>query len=229
MLFYIYLVIFQAEDMMVGIPTDAEQLTGKEKKEYDALAAGIEDPFCRKPYEGLPGTKDKPLEVMSMYNERIIGCVCEPDATLIVWRKLQLNEETRCRLWSLLQLVQRQSQCFYAGKTYFQGPQCHSTKSLKGKLLLSRAEIPASAKRTAVDLATRGARVVIGCRNLVKGKAAVKEYKSEVEAHTSSSKKLDLASLDSVRKFRRKHPEQRAPARHPHQQRWRDGLSLSED
>ncbi|XP_078362414.1 cytochrome c oxidase subunit 5B, mitochondrial-like [Oculina patagonica] len=79
-----------------SIPTDAEQATGLEKKEYDAMAAGIEDPFNLKPYEGPPGTKDKPLEVLSMYDERIIGCVCEPDATTIVWKKLHLNEATRC-------------------------------------------------------------------------------------------------------------------------------------
>lgn len=49
-----------------------------------------------KPYEGPPGTKDKPLEVFSMFDERIIGCVCEPDATMIVWKTIYLNEETRC-------------------------------------------------------------------------------------------------------------------------------------
>jgi len=78
------------------IPTDAEQATGLEKKEYDALAAGIEDPFNLKPYTGPPGTKDKPLEVLSIYEDRIIGCICEPDATAVVWRKLKLNEVTRC-------------------------------------------------------------------------------------------------------------------------------------
>lgn len=78
------------------IPTDAEQATGVEKKEYDAIVAGIEDPFNMKPYRGPPGTKDKPLEVLSLHDDRIIGCVCEPDATSIVWRKLTLNKVTRC-------------------------------------------------------------------------------------------------------------------------------------
>lgn len=36
-----------------------------------------QDPFNMKPYEGPPGTKDKPLEVLSMFDERIIGCICE--------------------------------------------------------------------------------------------------------------------------------------------------------
>ncbi|XP_068678755.1 cytochrome c oxidase subunit 5B, mitochondrial-like [Montipora capricornis] len=78
------------------IPTDAEQATGLEKKEYDALAAGIEDPFNMVPLSGPPGTKDKPIEVLSMYDSRILGCICEPDATSIVWRVLKLNEVVPC-------------------------------------------------------------------------------------------------------------------------------------
>ena len=34
------------------------------------------------PYSGPPGTKDKPLEVFSMFDDRIIGCVCK---CLIIW------------------------------------------------------------------------------------------------------------------------------------------------
>ena len=30
-----------------------------------------------KPHRGPPGTKDKPLEVLSIYEDRIIGCVCK--------------------------------------------------------------------------------------------------------------------------------------------------------
>ena len=30
-----------------------------------------------KPQRGPPGTKDKPTEVLSIYEDRIIGCVCK--------------------------------------------------------------------------------------------------------------------------------------------------------
>lgn len=42
----------------------------------------MQDPFNLKPYEGPPGTKDKPLEVFSMFDDRIMGCVCK---CLIIW------------------------------------------------------------------------------------------------------------------------------------------------
>ena len=89
----------------------------------------------------------------------------------------------------------------YAGKTYFQGPQCHSTKSLKGKTAVITGGNTGIGKETAVDLATRGARVIIACRNLVKGKAAVKEIQERSGSTHVFLEKLDLASLDSVRKF----------------------------
>ena len=34
------------------------------------------------PSIGPPGTKDKPTEVLSMFDERIIGCVCK---YLLIW------------------------------------------------------------------------------------------------------------------------------------------------
>jgi len=34
------------------------------------------------PRSGPPGTKDKPVEVLSMFDERIIGCVCK---YLLIW------------------------------------------------------------------------------------------------------------------------------------------------
>lgn len=37
----------------------------------------LQDPFNMKPQRGPPGTKDKPTEVLSIYEDRIIGCVCK--------------------------------------------------------------------------------------------------------------------------------------------------------
>jgi cytochrome c oxidase subunit 5b len=58
------------------IPSDLEQATGLEKKEIDALMAGIEDPFNMGLNTGPWGTKDKPTLVPSMFEERLVGCVC---------------------------------------------------------------------------------------------------------------------------------------------------------
>ena len=82
------------------IPTDVEQATGLEKKEIDALMAGVEvgslyvqqfmqeylirsvwflmqDPFNMGVNVGPWGTKDKPRLVPSMFDNRIVGCICE--------------------------------------------------------------------------------------------------------------------------------------------------------
>ena len=56
-------------------------------------------------------------------------------------------------------------------------------------------------KATALDLAKRGARVILACRNLQKAEDAAKE----IMAHTGNSEvvvqQLDLSSLKSVREF----------------------------
>ena len=79
------------------IATDLEQATGLEKKELDAHVAGeevnllaeasidahlefyfdIQDPFGMSVHKVVWGTKQKPTIVPSMYEERLVGCVCK--------------------------------------------------------------------------------------------------------------------------------------------------------
>ena len=89
----------------------------------------------------------------------------------------------------------------YAGKRYFQGPKCTSIKSLKGKTVVITGANSGIGKETAVDLARRGARVIIGCRNVEKGKEALKEIQERSGSERIFLEKLDLASLESVRTF----------------------------
>ena len=89
----------------------------------------------------------------------------------------------------------------YAGKIYFQGPRCQSAKILKDKTVVITGGNTGIGKETAVDLATRGAKVIIGCRNLEKGEVAVQEIQTRSGNKNVFVEKLDLASLDSVRKF----------------------------
>jgi len=77
------------------------------------------------------------------------------------------------------------------------------------------ADIPDQAGRTAVvtgansglglitakELARAGATVVLACRNMEKGEAAVQEIRREAPGATLELESLDLASLDSVRDF----------------------------
>lgn len=89
----------------------------------------------------------------------------------------------------------------YAGKRYFQGPRCQSSKSLEGKTVVITGANTGIGKETAVDLAARGARVIIGCRNLEKGTEALKEIQDRSGNRNVFLEKLDLASLESVRTF----------------------------
>ena len=52
-----------------------------------------------------------------------------------------------------------------------------------------------------MDLASRGARVILACRNLAKGSSAVEEIKQKTGNENIVLKKLDLASCKSVREF----------------------------
>ena len=89
----------------------------------------------------------------------------------------------------------------YAGKRYFQGPKCQTNKSLKGKTVIITGGNTGIGKETAVDLAGRGARVIIGCRNLEKGKEALKEIQERSGSSSVFLEQIDLASLESVRTF----------------------------
>ena len=89
----------------------------------------------------------------------------------------------------------------YAGKMYFQGPKCKSKRGLDGKTVVITGGNSGIGKETAVDLARRGARVIIGCRNLQKGEEALKEIKERSGNSNVFLEELDLASLKSVRTF----------------------------
>jgi len=87
------------------IPTDLEQATGVERKELEAILGGNPDPFNMNITKGAPGTRDAPTLVPSMYDERIIGCVCEEEATTIVWMVLKKGGAQRCKCGNFFQLV----------------------------------------------------------------------------------------------------------------------------
>ena len=64
---------------------------------------------------------------------------------------------------------------------------------------------------TARELARAGGRVVMACRNLVKGAAAEAEIRAELPSADIELASLDLSSLDSVRSFARAFDERGVP------------------
>ena len=92
---------------------------------------------------------------------------------------------------------------YYRLRCYFAGGVCKNNVSLKGKTVLITGANTGLGKEAALDLAKRGARVILACRSLEKGEKAIKEIRSQVKDAVLVLKSLDLSSLASVRVFAR--------------------------
>ena len=62
-------------------------------------------------------------------------------------------------------------------------------------------------KENAIDLAKRGAKVYIACRDIKRGEDALKEIKERSQSDKVFFLQLDLASMESIRKFSKKFHE----------------------
>ena len=58
----------------------------------------LQDPYYLKPIsrDSAPGTKDKPYVVPSFEPKRMVGCVCEEDATTINYMWVHKGDPKRC-------------------------------------------------------------------------------------------------------------------------------------
>ncbi|XP_044734737.1 retinol dehydrogenase 11-like [Chrysoperla carnea] len=78
---------------------------------------------------------------------------------------------------------------------------CRSTNQMNGKVVIITGGNSGIGKATAMDLAARGAKVILACRNL----KTAEKTKEEIIKRTKNSniivKQLDLESLRSVREF----------------------------
>ncbi|ODN03819.1 Retinol dehydrogenase 12 [Orchesella cincta] len=72
---------------------------------------------------------------------------------------------------------------------------------IAGKIAIVTGSNSGIGKQVAKDLAARGATVVLACRNLVAGRQAMEEIKTETPDAKLDLLELDLSQLSSVRKF----------------------------
>ncbi|XP_066044365.1 retinol dehydrogenase 12-like isoform X2 [Chamaea fasciata] len=84
---------------------------------------------------------------------------------------------------------------------YVAGGRCKSTARLEGKVVIITGANTGIGKETARDLAQRGARVIIACRDIAKAEAAATEIRAETGNQQVIVKKLDLADTKSIREF----------------------------
>ncbi|XP_026578829.1 dehydrogenase/reductase SDR family member 13-like, partial [Pseudonaja textilis] len=85
--------------------------------------------------------------------------------------------------------------------TFVAATRCRNAVSLRGKTVLITDGNSGIGKATAVDLARRGARVILGCCNKARGESAVYDIRQESGNSEVILMILDLASLNSVRAF----------------------------
>ncbi|XP_069022627.1 dehydrogenase/reductase SDR family member 13-like isoform X1 [Embiotoca jacksoni] len=83
----------------------------------------------------------------------------------------------------------------------FRGARCSSSVQLEGKTAVVTGSNTGIGRSTALDLAKRGARVILACRNKERAEAAVYDIRRESGNNQVVFMQLDLASLKSVRSF----------------------------
>lgn len=86
-------------------------------------------------------------------------------------------------------------------KFYFSGGVCKSKARLDGKTVIITGANTGIGKETALDLVKRGARVILACRDVEKGKRAAQAIQEETKSDQVIVKKLNLASTESIREF----------------------------
>lgn len=86
-------------------------------------------------------------------------------------------------------------------RPYIAGGVCTSKARLEGKTVIVTGANTGIGKETAEDLAMRGARVILACRNLQKANKAMSYIIEKTGNKNIVAKRLDLASLASVREF----------------------------
>ena len=99
---------------------------------------------------------------------------------------------------------------FYLIRRWAAGGVCRSNARLDGKTVIITGANSGIGLETAVDLAKRNARVILGCRSVERGERAAVEVRKRSGNDNVVFVQLDLASMDSVRKFAAKILEEEA-------------------
>ncbi|XP_066551819.1 dehydrogenase/reductase SDR family member 13 isoform X2 [Amia ocellicauda] len=85
--------------------------------------------------------------------------------------------------------------------TLFKRARCASNADMTGKTAIITGGNTGIGKATALELARRGARVILACRNKQRAEAAVHDIRRDSGSSAVVFMQLDLASLQSVRSF----------------------------
>lgn len=84
------------------------------------------------------------------------------------------------------------------------GGDFQSNVRIDGKVVIITGANSGIGKETAIDLARRGGKIYIACRDPVRGVEALKEIQDKSESTNVHFLQLDLAQLESIRQFSKK-------------------------
>lgn len=90
----------------VTMPDTLGHAVGPERFELLAKVAGNEDPFEMNVKKRAKGSLDEPTLIPSMFDKRLVGCVCEEDSIAINWMYLHKGESKRCGCGYWFKLVE---------------------------------------------------------------------------------------------------------------------------
>ncbi|XP_011382210.1 retinol dehydrogenase 12 [Pteropus vampyrus] len=86
-------------------------------------------------------------------------------------------------------------------RKFFAGGVCRTNVQLPGKVVVITGSNTGIGKETARELARRGARVYIACRDTRKGESAASEIRADTKNSQVLVRKLDLSDTKSIRAF----------------------------
>lgn len=78
---------------------------------------------------------------------------------------------------------------------------------IDGRVVIVTGANSGIGKETAVDLARRGGKIYLACRDIKRGEDALKEIKERSESQNVHLIQLDLSSMESIRQFSKKYHE----------------------
>jgi NAD(P)-dependent dehydrogenase (short-subunit alcohol dehydrogenase family) len=85
-----------------------------------------------------------------------------------------------------------------------QGRKYEKTTLIDGKIVIITGANAGIGKETAIELAKRGGKIYIACRDITRGENALKEIKERSGSSNVHFLQLDLASMSSIREFSKK-------------------------
>ncbi|KAL7886792.1 hypothetical protein AOLI_G00045130 [Acnodon oligacanthus] len=89
-------------------------------------------------------------------------------------------------------------------KDYITGGPCPSKAKIHGKTVVITGANTGIGKETAQELAKRGGRIIMGCRDMEKCEAAAREIRGSTLNPHVYARHIDLASMKSIRSFAKK-------------------------